>query len=118
MIRRKVVNGPAPSEAAASSMSRSSSSSTGCTARTTNGRVTNRQRQDDAGSGERDVDPHRAVGPVEGEQGDPGDDGRQREGRSITEFTIRLPGKLSLTSTQAIAVPVTHVDRHHDHRGR
>ena len=29
------------------------------------------------------------------------------KGRSITEFTIRLPGKLSLTRTQAIAVPVT-----------
>src|SRR2546425_8057275 len=27
-------------------------------------------------------------------------------GRSITEFTIRLPGKLSRTRTQAIAVPV------------
>ncbi len=41
MIRRKVVNGPAPSDAAASSMSVSSSSSTGCTERITNGRVTN-----------------------------------------------------------------------------
>ena len=28
------------------------------------------------------------------------------KGRSITEFKIRLPGKLSLTRTQAIAVPV------------
>ncbi len=42
MTRRKVVSGLAPSDAAASSISRSSSSSTGCTARTTNGRVTNR----------------------------------------------------------------------------
>ncbi len=41
MIRRKIVKLPAPSEAAASSMSRSSSISTGCTARTTNGSVTN-----------------------------------------------------------------------------
>ena len=41
MIRRKTVTGPAPSEAAASSISRSSSSSTGCTERTTNGSVTN-----------------------------------------------------------------------------
>ena len=41
MIRRKVVSGPAPSEAAASSMSVSSSISTGCTERITNGRVTN-----------------------------------------------------------------------------
>ena len=29
------------------------------------------------------------------------------KGRSITELTMRLPGKLSLTRTQAIAVPVT-----------
>ena len=29
------------------------------------------------------------------------------KGRSITEFTIALPGKLSLTRTQAMAVPVT-----------
>ena len=39
--RAKMVHGRAPSEAAASSMSRSSSSSTGCTARITNGSVTN-----------------------------------------------------------------------------
>ena len=36
-MRRKVVNGRAPSEAAASSISRSSSRSTGWTARTTKG---------------------------------------------------------------------------------
>jgi hypothetical protein len=40
MIRRKVVNGEAPSEAAASSVSRSSASSTGCTLRTAKGSVT------------------------------------------------------------------------------
>ena len=42
MIRRKTVNRLAPSDSAACSISRSSSSSTGCTARTTNGSVTNR----------------------------------------------------------------------------
>jgi len=41
-MRRNVVNRLAPSDAAASSASRSSSSSTGCTMRTTNGSVTNR----------------------------------------------------------------------------
>jgi hypothetical protein len=41
MIRRNTVKPLAPREAAASSMSRSSSSSSGCTARTTKGRVTN-----------------------------------------------------------------------------
>ena len=40
MMRRKIVNPPAPSEAAASSISRSISISSGCTARTTKGRVT------------------------------------------------------------------------------
>ena len=39
-IRRKIVEERAPSEAAASSMSRSSSIRTGCTARTTKGSVT------------------------------------------------------------------------------
>ncbi len=41
MTRRKIVSGRAPSDAAASSMSASSSISTGCTERITNGRVTN-----------------------------------------------------------------------------
>ncbi len=40
-IRRKTASEPAPSDAAASSISRSSASSTGWTARTTNGSVTN-----------------------------------------------------------------------------
>jgi hypothetical protein len=40
-IRRNTVSDPAPSDTAASSISRSSSISTGCTARTTNGSVTN-----------------------------------------------------------------------------
>ena len=40
-MRRKVVAFEAPSEAAASSTSWSSSISTGCTERTTNGSVTN-----------------------------------------------------------------------------
>ena len=40
-IRRKTVWPRAPSEAAASSISRSSSSSTGCTLRITNGSVSN-----------------------------------------------------------------------------
>ena len=39
-IRRRIVSRPAPSEAAASSTSPSSSASTGCTVRTMNGRVT------------------------------------------------------------------------------
>ena len=49
MMRRKVVNRLAPSDAAASSTSRSSSASTGCTVRTTNGSVTNRKARNTAG---------------------------------------------------------------------
>ena len=41
-MRRKIVSLAAPSDAAASSISRSSSISTGCTVRTTNGSVTKR----------------------------------------------------------------------------
>ena len=41
MIRAKIDRRPAPSDAAASSISRSSSINTGCTVRTTNGSVTN-----------------------------------------------------------------------------
>lgn len=41
MMRRKTVSLLASSDTAASSMSRSSSDNTGCTVRTTNGRVTN-----------------------------------------------------------------------------
>ena len=40
-ILRRIVAGPAPSDAAASSIETSSSCSTGCTERTTNGSVTN-----------------------------------------------------------------------------
>ena len=49
MTRRKVVNRLAPSDAAASSTSRSSSASTGWTVRTTNGSVTNRNARKTAG---------------------------------------------------------------------
>ena len=48
-MRRKIVNRPAPSEAAASSASRSSSASTGWTVRTTNGNVTNMKASITAG---------------------------------------------------------------------
>ena len=41
MMRRKIVNGSRAERRAASSISRSSSISTGCTVRTTNGSVTN-----------------------------------------------------------------------------
>ena len=49
MMRRKIVQPPAPSDAAASSASRSTSSSTGWTERTTNGSVTNASAMISAG---------------------------------------------------------------------
>ena len=47
--RRNVVNGLAPSDFAASSISWSSSIKTGCTERTTNGKVTNNSAMTTAG---------------------------------------------------------------------
>ena len=79
MIRRKIVHGLAPSDAAASSMSRSSAISTGCTARTTNGSVTNSSASSNRDARVGDVDPDRAARPVEREQHEAGDDRRQRE---------------------------------------
>ena len=107
MIRRKIVKPPAPSEAAASSISRSISISSGCTARTTKGRVTKQQGDDDGGPGEGDVDPERAVAAVEREQGEAGDDRRQREGQVDDRVDAALPGKSSRTRSQAMIVPKT-----------
>ena len=63
MIRRKMVNRLAPSEAAASSTSASSSSSTGCTVRTTNGRVTKASASDTAFSVNAQCTPSGLLGP-------------------------------------------------------
>ena len=81
MIRRKVVGPEAPSDAAASSISRSSSSRTGCTARTDERQRHEQQREDDRHARADDVDAGRAVGPVERQQRDARDDRRQREGQ-------------------------------------
>ena len=78
-IRRNVVNGRAPSDAAASSISRSSSRRTGWTARTTKGSVTKRSATTTAVRRVGDVDAERALGSVDGEQRQPGDDRRQGE---------------------------------------
>ena len=69
----------APSERAASSISWSSSSSTGCTVRTTNGSVTNSSAERDRRARVGDVDADRRPRPVEREQRQAGDDRRQRE---------------------------------------
>src|SRR5829696_3523035 len=77
-MRRKIAAGDAPSEAAASSTSRSSSCRTGCTVRTTNGSVTNRSQQH-APARVRDADARGSLRPVEREERQPGDDRRERE---------------------------------------
>ena len=79
-MRRKIVKRLAPSDAAASSASGSSSASTGCTVRTTNGRVTNRKARKIAGRVYGEVEVERAARPVEGQQHEAGDDRRQGEG--------------------------------------
>ena len=94
MMRRKIVKPPAPSEAAASSISRSISISSGCTARTTKGRVTKQQGDDDRGAGQRDVDPDRAVLAPELDQDQAGDDRRQREGQVDDRVDDRLAGEV------------------------
>ena len=103
MMRRKIVRLPAPSEAAASSMSWSSSISSGCTARTTNGRVTKRRAMTTAMRVRRRAE--RPVRAVEGEQRDAGDDRRQRERQVDQGVDVVLPGNSSRTRTQAMIVP-------------
>ena len=117
MIRRKTVKPPAPSEAAASSISRSSSISTGCTARTTNGSVTKQQRDDDRGPGEGDVDADRAVGAVEGEQGQAGDDRRQGERQVDDRVDDALAGELVADEHPGDDRAEDRVDHDHDQRG-
>ena len=107
-IRRMTVSGDAPSDAAASSMSRSSSSSTGWTDRTMNGRVTNSSamRIDDLRIG--DVDAERAARAVERQERQSGDDGRQRE-RQVDEAVddAPCPGSRPAPAPRRSSVPIT-----------
>ena len=98
---------PAPSDRAASSISVSSSSSTGCTVRTTNGSVTNSSASMIGGARARDVDPDRRARPVERDQRQPATIVGSANGRSMIALTTFLPRKSSRTSTQAMIVPVT-----------
>ena len=116
MMRRKVVNGLAPRDAAASSASMSTSISTGWTARTTNGRVTNRSAMMTAIFVVGRVDAYGAVGPVEGEERDPGDDRRKRE-RQVDHAVERgLSGELVPDQDPRDHGPGEHVDHDHDQR--
>ena len=107
MIRRSTVGREAPRDAAASSMSRSSSSSTGWTERTTKGSVTNSSARRMRGQGVGDVDAERALRAVQRQERQPGDDGGQRERQVDEGVDDALPGKSSRTSTHAMSVPMT-----------
>ena len=107
MIRRKVWADVAPSEAAASSISRSRVISTGCTARTTNGSVTKRSARPTATFVYATSTPTGCLGPYRASSVRPATIVGSANGRSISAFTAPLPRKSSRTSTQAISVPVT-----------
>ena len=109
MIRRKMVSRPAPSDAAPSSISWSSSTSTGLHGADDERQRHEQQGDDDAGLLVGDVDADRAVRAVEREQHEAGDDRRQREREVDEHVEDRLPGKESRTSTQAIRVPITRL---------
>ena len=107
MIERKVVKRLAPSEAAASSTSGSSSISTGCTVRTMNGRVTNRNARNTAIRVLAQLSPSGLDGPYRLSSTRPATMVGSANGMSMTTSSTRLPGKWSRTSTQAIVVPIT-----------
>ena len=93
-IRRKTVISRAPSERAASSICVSSSSSTGCTVRTTNGSVTKSSTRIDRGAREGDVDADRRARAVEREHQEAGDDRRQRERQVDDRVDERLAAEV------------------------
>ena len=107
VIRRNVVSGLAPSEAAASSASGSSCSNTGCTARTTNGNVTNKNASATAGRWLAMSMPIGVCGPYSDSSTNPATIVGSANGMSINTSSTRLPTKSSRTSTQAIRVPIT-----------
>ena len=90
-IRVKIVRPPAPSEAAASSISRSSSISTGCTARTTNGSVTNSNAMTTAARVNATLIPNGPRGPYNASSVSPATIVGSANGRSISAFTTPLP---------------------------
>src|SRR5205085_5979073 len=104
-MRLKTVRSAAPSERAASSISLSSSCSTGCTVRTTNGSVTNRSARKIAVRVNATLTPIGDCGPYSASSTRPATIVGSAKGRSITAFTSALPRKSSRTSTQAVTVP-------------
>ena len=107
MIRRKIVNRLAPSEAAASSTSWSISASTGCTVRTMNGSVTNRNATKTAIRVLAMSTPSGLFGPYSDSSTRPATIVGSANGMSMSTSRTRLPKNRSRTSTQAISVPIT-----------
>src|SRR5256714_1779953 len=105
-MRRNTVIRPAPSDAAASSISRSSSSSVGCTVRTTNGSVTNRSASTTAPRVKATLTPTGLRGPYSATSVSPATIVGSANGRSISAFTSPCPTKRSRTSTHASTVPM------------
>ena len=115
MTSRKVVNRLAPSDAAASSTSGSSSSSTGCTVRTMNGSVTNKKARNTATRVLAQLTPSGLDGPYRLSSTRPGDDGRQREGD--VDHHLEHPLATKLVTNQHPGDHGAHddVDRRHQH---
>lgn len=105
-MRRNVVNRDAPSDIAASSTSRSSSSRTGWTVRTTNGSVTNATATAIAMRVWAMSIPIGLVGPYSESRTRPATIVGSANGMSIKTSSAARPAKWSRTSTQAINVPM------------
>ena len=109
MIRRAIRNGDAPSDAAAASMSRSSSINTGCTVRTTNGSVTNSSATVIAVRVNAMLTCAGLRGPYKLSSTTPATIVGNANGKSMNSSTTLLPGKSSRTSTHAMIVPITRL---------
>src|SRR6478736_3222902 len=109
--RRKIVQLLAPSDAAASSTSRSASMRTGCTARTTNGSVTKARATASPAVVALRCTPTGLFGPYSDSSTMLATMVGRANGRSISAFTRLLPRKSSRTRTQAISVPMSTLNR-------
>src|SRR4051812_42825165 len=105
--RRKMAVDEAPSDAAASSISRSSSWTTGCTERTTKGSVTKASASRMAHVVATAWMPTGDVGPTSASRMIPTTIVGRAKGRSMTALMAALPRNRSRTSTHAVAVPAT-----------
>ena len=107
ITRRNVATREAPSETAASSISASNSSRTGCTVRTTNGSVTNKSATRIAQRVNATSTPPGDLGPYSASSVRPATIVGSANGRSTSALTTPWPKNRSRTSVQAIAVPAT-----------